>query len=44
MRYPETPDRMPGDPLEEQQRLLDNVALSFSLLSGRALPSALRAI
>ncbi|UCC54079.1 MAG: protein kinase, partial [Anaerolineaceae bacterium] len=32
-RYPQLPDRTPGDPQEEQQRLLDNIVHYFSLLS-----------
>ena len=35
-RYPQLPDRTPGDPQEEQQCLLDNIVHYFSLLSGCA--------
>jgi oligopeptide transport system substrate-binding protein len=34
--YPELPERTPGDPLEEQQRLLESVGLYFNMLSNRA--------
>ena len=35
-RYPELPDMNPGDPQVERQRLLDNIAHYFNLLSSRA--------
>jgi hypothetical protein len=34
--YPAPPDRTPGNPLEEQQGLLDNIAFYFSLLNFRS--------
>ncbi|HSG17228.1 MAG TPA: ABC transporter substrate-binding protein [Anaerolineae bacterium] len=35
-RYPELPERKPGDPLEDQRRLLDNITHYFNLLSNRS--------
>jgi predicted ATPase len=34
--FPDLPDKTPGDPLEEQQLLLDSVGIIFNLLSNRA--------